>query len=167
VTAVAGASLLAAVRAGMLVLVGAVAGQAPFDARELSDYRLTPAMFERFVDASRRIADITRNDASLANAPLFTDDIVRSDDVTAAARDLLSRLESHRRLSAALAAAKITAREYTKFAIALVAGRVAHGFLESGVLRRVPDGAPAANVGFVDRHRSEVLATLALLGIRD
>ena len=145
----------------------AVAPQAPIDVEELAGYRLTPEVFERFVEASRRIADLTRRDASLASAPLFTNEVTRSGDAPAAAGELVSRLESHGGLAAALESTKMTPREYAKFAIALVAARFAHGFLQSGVLRRVPEGVPSSNVEFVRRHESDVLATLALLGIRD
>ena len=141
--------------------------QGTIDVQELADYRLSSAVFERFVDASRRIADITRQDESFANAPLFTQDIALSGDAVAAARELTSRLQSHGRLAAALRSAKITPREYSTVAIALVAARQAHGFLKSGTLRRVPQGAPAGNVEFVARNEAHVLATLLLLGVED
>lgn len=156
--------------ATLLTLVGTlspVAAQTALDVRELADYRLTADAFKRFAEASRRIADLTLTDASLAAAPLFTEEVTRSDDAAAAARVLVSRLERHAGLAAALESANITPREYAKFAIALVAARLAHGFLQSGVLKRVPDGAPASNVEFVRQHESGVLAILALLGIRD
>lgn len=167
--AVAVARALTLIGARLLVLVCAVAspvaGQAAIDVKELAAYRLTPEVFKRFVDASRRIADLSQQDASLARAPLFTNEVTRSSDAAAAARELMSRLDGHRGLTAALESAKTTPREFAKFAIALVAARLAHGFLESGVLRRIPEGAPASNVAFVARHESDVLATLALLGV--
>jgi hypothetical protein len=39
--------------------------------------------------------------------------------------------------------------------------------VKSGVLRRVPPGAPSVNVEFVTTHESDVVATLASLGILD
>ena len=70
-------------------------------------------------------------------------------------------------MAAALEASKITPREYCKFAITLVAAHLAQGFVKSGVLRRVPPGAPSVNVEFVTTHESDVTATLASLGILD
>lgn len=166
-SSMARASRLTLIGASLLALVGATAAQTPIDVKELADYRLTPAVFTRFVEASRRIAGLTRQDAALAAAPLFTTEVTRSGDAAAAANGLVSRLAQHDGLAAALRSAKTTPREFATFAITLAAARLAHGFLESGAMRRVPDGAPAANVEFVRQHESEVLAVLGLLGIRD
>ena len=55
----------------------------------------------------------------------------------------------------------------TWLALGLLAARLAHGFLESGVLRSVPDGPAADNVRFVAEHQREVAAVLEDLGIVD
>ena len=141
--------------------------QAPIDVYDLADYRLTTPVFEQFVQASGRIADITRRDAAFKFAPLFTKDIALDGDAVAMATALTARLENHAELSAALQEAKLTPREYSKFAIALVAAHLAHGFLKAGVLQRVPAGAPTNNVEFVETHEAEVNDVLAELGIRD
>jgi hypothetical protein len=141
--------------------------QAPIDVYELADYRLSTDVFERFVQASGRIADVTRDDASFEFAPLFTRDVALSDDAVAAAAGLLARIENHKALTAALDASKITPREYVKFALTLIAAHLAHGFVTSGVLPRVPAGAPTINVEFVNAHTADVTAALASLGIRD
>ena len=39
--------------------------------------------------------------------------------------------------------------------------------MKSGVLPRVPSGAPTINVEFVKIHESDITAILASLGIRD
>jgi hypothetical protein len=154
------------------VLIGlasaqARAAQSPIDVYDLADYRLTPQVFEQFVVASRLIADITRRDAAFTFAPLFTKDVALSGDAPAMATGLAARLENHTGLAAALRTAKLTPREYSKFVIALVGAHLAHGFMATGVLRRVPDGAPAANVAFVGAHQAEIATTLETLGIRD
>jgi hypothetical protein len=51
------------------------------------------------------------------------------------------------------------------FALAMVAARLAHGFVKTGVIRRVPDGAAAANVAFVEAHEAQITSLLADLGI--
>jgi hypothetical protein len=124
-------------------------------------------VFERFVQASGRIADITEHDLAFRYAPLFTKDVALSGDAPAMAQGLAARLENHAGLAAAVADAKMTPREYAKFAIALFAAHLAHGFVKAGVLQRVPDGAPTINVDFVKAHDAEVTAVLAQLGIRD
>jgi hypothetical protein len=144
-----------------------VAAQTSIDVYELADYRLTPEVFERFVQASRRIADITQEDATFTFAPLFTKELVRDGDAVAETAGLVSRLEHHPGLAAALAGANITPREYAKFAITLIVAHLAHGFLASGVLPRVPAGAPTINVEFIKAHESDVTVALARLGIRD
>jgi hypothetical protein len=144
-----------------------VHAQAEIDVYELADYRLTPDVFERFVRASRRVTDITRDDATFTFAPLFTKDVALSGDAVAAVAGLVARIENHTDLAAALEGAQITPREYAKFAITLIAAHLAHGFLAAGVLPRVPAGAPTINVEFVKAHESEVTAALASLGIRD
>jgi hypothetical protein len=150
-----------------LLMTALLHAQAPIDVYELADYRLTTEVFERFVHASNRIADITRDDTSFDAAPLFTKDVALSDDAVAAAAGLMARIENHKALAAALDAAKITPREYVKFALTLIAAHLAHGFVTSGVLPRVPAGAPTINVEFVSTHTADVTAALASLGIRD
>jgi hypothetical protein len=162
-------------RAGTLIFVTTIAGlatlpvtaQTPIDVYELADYRLTTAVFERFVDANGRIVDITEHDPSFTYARLFTKDVALSGDAVAEAAGLVARLTNHAGLAAALEATKITPREYSKFAITLIAAHLAHSFLKAGVLSRVPSGAPTINVEFVKTHESEVTAALASLGIRN
>jgi hypothetical protein len=143
------------------------AAQTPLAVDAIVDYRLTKETFARFVKASGRVGEIAREDPSFKDAPLFTRDVMLSDDAVAAVKVLEARLAQHAGLAAALAASKMTPREYATFAIALVAARLAHGFLQTGVLRRVPAGTPTVNVEFVRAHESDVLRTLAELGIRD
>jgi hypothetical protein len=158
-----------------LILVGQVvwvtttlgAQQTSIDVYDLADYRLTTPVFEQFQQASGRVADITRHDEAFRYAPLFTRDVALSGDAAAMAHGLTARLENHAGLSAALAAAKITPREYAKFAIALVGAHLAHEFVKAGVLQKVPAGAPTINVDFVKAHEAEVTAVLADLGVRD
>ncbi len=141
--------------------------QAPIDVYDLADYRLTPEVFKQFVQASQRVGEITRSDSQFTFAPLFTKEVVLSGDAVAMATGLVARLDNHAGLSAALQTAKLTSREYSKFAITLVAAHMAHGFIKAGVLPRVPDGAPTHNVEFVDTHQTEVTAVLAELGMRN
>jgi hypothetical protein len=158
------ALILAASGAGGRVSLSA---QAPIEIYDLADYRLTPQVFEQFVQASGRISEIARTDAAFTYAPLFSKDVALDGDAVAMTSALSARLENHAGLAAALQAAKLTPREYSKFAITLVAAHLAHGFLKAGVLRRVPNGAPTNNVEFVKTHEAEVTAVLADLGIRD
>jgi hypothetical protein len=153
--------------ATLLLIPALLHAQAPIDVYELADYRLTTDVFERFVQASTRMATVIRDDAAFTYAPLFTRDVALSGDAVAAAAGLVARLENHTALAAALDEAKITPREYTKFAITLIAAHLAQGFLASGVLPRVPGGAPTINVEFVKTHEADVAATLTNLGIRD
>jgi hypothetical protein len=162
--AVAAACLIAAV-AGLGTPT--VTAQAPIDQYELADYRLTQEVFDRFVQASAPVADIAQRDPAFRYAPLFTKDVMLSGDAVTAAMGLTARLENHTALAAALATAKITAREYSKFVITLVAAHMAYGFMKSGVLPRVPSGAPTINVEFVKIHESDVATVLESLGIHD
>jgi hypothetical protein len=139
--------------------------QAPLEVEELAQYRLTTAVFTRFEAASRSIAAATRADPAFARDPLFTREVMVSGDAPAAAMTLETRLQAHPALVAALREAKLSARDYTKFALALFAARLAHGFVEAGVLRRVPAGAASANVAFVEAHEREITSVLADLGI--
>jgi hypothetical protein len=141
--------------------------QAPIDVFDLADYRLTTQVFDPFVRASNLIADVTRRDPAFADTPLFTKEVALSDDAPASALALAARLESHPDLVAALQIAKMTPREYSKFAISLVAAHLAYEFLNAGVIKRVPSGAPTENVRFVEQHRAEIRSVLDTLGIRD
>jgi hypothetical protein len=153
----------------LLVLVAApvARAQAPVDVYDLADYRLSQPVFEQFVRASRLIVDVTSHDTNFRYAPLFTKDVALSGDAPAMAMGLIARLENHSGLAAALTTAGITPREYSKFAITLIGAHLAHQFLKSGVLRRVPSGAPTINVEFVRAHEAEVNTVLDLIGISD
>jgi hypothetical protein len=145
----------------------APAAQTAIDVYELADYRLTVEVFERFVQASSRIADITHADSTFTFAPLITKELALSGDAVAEVAGLVARLENHTGLTAALDAVKLTPREYAKFTVTLIVAHLAHGFLAAGVLPRVPAGAPTINVEFVKAHEADVAAALATLGIRD
>jgi hypothetical protein len=149
------------------VATRAASAQAQIDVYDLADYRLTPEVFKQFAEANRLIGDIVGRDPAFRYAPLFTKEIALSGDAPTAASGLVARLENHAGLTAALDTAQISAREYAKFMIALVGAHMAHGFLESGVLKRVPEGAPTINVEFVKSREAEVTAALAEIGIRD
>ena len=94
--------------------------QAPITVSELADYQLTAGVFERFVQASTRIAEVTRQDRAFDYAPLFTREVALLDDAVASVAGLVARLEHHPGLTTALGAASLTAREYSMFAITLV-----------------------------------------------
>ena len=145
----------------------AVAAQAPIDVKELAEYRLTGPVLEQFVEASGLIMTVTRQNARFTYAPLFTKEVALSGDAPVVAAGLVARLENDPALVAALTTAKLTPREYATFALALFAARLAHGFVEAGVLRSVPSGAPADNVQFVGAHQAEITAVLYTIGVRD
>jgi len=155
-----------------LVLLCAVpdasgASQTPIDAKDLAEYRLTTPVFTQFVEASRLIMAVTRNDAAFTYAPLFTKDVALSGDAPTMAAGLVARLENTPALAAALGTAKLTSREYAIFALVLFAAHLAHGFIDAGVLRGAPPGAPADNVAFVQAHQAEVTRLLTVLGVGD
>jgi hypothetical protein len=134
-------------------------------AHELAGYRLIASVFERFQEASEAIARVTSRRSEFETAPLFSQEIAQGGDVEEVASVLQARLEGDAELSEALQNATISAHEYTKFAIALVGARLALGFLESGVLKKVPPGVASDNVAFVREHRDAVDAVLTELGI--
>ena len=146
-------------------LAAASPAQTAIAVDDLAQYRLTAAVFRRFEAASRSIATATRADFAFTRDPLFTREIVLSGDAAAAATALEARLQAHPALVAALAAAKLSARDYTTFALTMFGARLVHGFLKTGLIRRVPDGAAAANVAFVQAHEAEITSLLADLGI--
>ena len=121
----------------MTTTVGAHATSQPraFDAKDLAEYPLTLPVFERFVDASDRIAVITRGDQRFVEHPLFTREVSVLGDATVMARELETRLSNHSALAEALRAAGLSARGYTRFALTLFGARLAHGFMSSGALR--------------------------------
>lgn len=139
--------------------------QAEFGVTEIADYRLDAAVFAQFTRATHLIAAATRADARFDREPLFTRDILLSDDVLAAAVALEARLRTEPAFAGAFFAADMTPHDYTKFTLALVAARLAHGFVKSGALRRVPAGVHADNVMFIDAHLAEVQAVLKEIGV--
>jgi hypothetical protein len=141
------------------------AAQAPVELEELANYRLTVPVFAQFTESSRLIAAATRGNAAFSHDPLFTPEVVVSGDAPAMAAVLQARLEKEPALADALRAAKLSARDYTKFSLVLFAARLAHGFVKAGVLRGVPAGVAADNVAFVEAHQIEIAAILRELGV--
>lgn len=127
-----------------------------FDAATLANYRLTALTFTRFAHATRLIGVVIRDDPRYRENPLITRDISVAGDAPQMASLLQRRLEADPALNAALFAADLGAREYAAFAIALFAARLAHGFVKSGAMRRVPAGVAADNVAFVASREKEI-----------
>ena len=153
-----------------LAIAAASVGVQPataYTAKEIAGYRLTAPVFLRFEQASRLVTDAIRQDPKLAENPLFTRDVTLLDDVVVAATTLDGRLRDEPSLAAALKKSGMTDREYTTFALALFAARLAHGFVQSGAMRFVPEGVARDNVAFVDSHRDAVMAVLRSLGLED
>ena len=148
-----------------LILLIVAALQSPLTVKELAEYRLSVPVFRKFEQASRLIATATRNDAMLAGNPLFTREVSVLGDVTVVAAELEARLQREPVLAAALRGSDISAREYTRFALALFAARLAHGFLKSGALRLIPAGIATDNVAFVEANLVAVGAVLHTLGV--
>ena len=141
------------------------AAQSAITARDIGTYRLTAPVFRQFQQASGLIGVVTASDARFRFAPLFTREVAVSGDAPGAVADLVARIENDPPLASAVGAAALTAREYSVFALALFGARLAHGFVEAGVLRRVPAGAATENVAFVAEHQEEITAVLKTLGI--
>ena len=147
------------------ILATVPSAQTQFGVTEIADYRLRADVFAQFDRASRLIAPVTRADPRFEREPLFTEEMLLSGDVLPMAIALEARLRNDLVLAVALRTANLTPQEYTKFTLALVAARLAHGFVKSGVIRAVPPGVHADNVAFVDAHQAEVEAVLRELGV--
>jgi hypothetical protein len=158
-------SVTALVLAAELLAALSLAQQNSIDRREIAEYRLTASVFEQFLHASRRIATIRSRDASFQDSPLFSQEIAQGGDIAVVAPALEARLLGHAGLSGALRASAISAREYTKFALSLVAARLALGFVEAGLLKTVPPGVATENVAFVRTHRAVIDEVLTELGV--
>jgi hypothetical protein len=155
----------------VLLVLGLSASSAPiqsiFSVEELAQYRLSLSVFKQFERASESIAAATRDDPQLAARPLFTREVLLDGDAPVVAAELAARLAGEPRFADALLKAGITAPDYARFALSLVAARLAHGFVSSGAMRRVPAGVAADNVAFIEAHHAEVSAVLKVLGIED
>ena len=140
-------------------------GQPALDARQLASYRLTLPVFLRFAHATRLMAAEMETDPRFARDPLFNREVSVAGDAVEMATALQSRLDNEPTLAAALFAADMSTHEYATFALALFAARLAHGFLESGAMRRVPPGVAADNVAFVSEHLPAIRVALSQLGL--
>ena len=155
----------------VLLVVCLFAPSAPvqftFTVEELAQYRLSLPVFEQFERASTLIAAVARDDPGLTARPLFTREVLLDGDAPIVAAELAARLHAEPRLAAALREAGISAPDYARFALALFAARLAHGFVSSGAMRRVPAGVAADNVAFVEAHHAEISAVLKVLGVEE
>src|SRR5687768_16557152 len=153
----------------LLVLVGAhsVPSAQSFTATQLAQYPLTATAFTKFAHATRLMIAATQNEPRFVERPLFSKTIFVSGDALEMADALEQRLDSDPLLATALFAADISARDYTKFALTLVAARLAQGFVKSGVIRGVPAGVAENNVRFIGAHEKDVAALLKEMGLPD
>lgn len=148
------------------LLAASQTGEAlPLTAKDLAAYRLTMTVFEPFERASILIADAAAADPRLANDPLFPREVSVLDDVAVVAPALEARLAAEPAVAAALQTAKISARGYATFALALFAARLAHGFVQTGAMRFVPAGVASDNVAFITANEARVAAVLRRLGV--
>jgi hypothetical protein len=150
----------------LALLSASAATQQPFDQPALAAYRLTEPVFKRFAHATHLIAEVSRKDARLAQTPLFTRQVTVSGDVMEGAAHLQARLEQEPAFRNALFAAETDAKEYTMFALALFAARLADGFVKAGLIHVMPDGVAGSNVAFADAHRVEIGALFSELGVK-
>lgn len=157
--------MLAIVAFVLPALVAAQAPQSAWGVNELTDYRLTLPVFTQFKEASRLIANVTRDDPRFTHAPLFTKEVVLSGELQEMAIALEARLTHDPPLASALRDGGMTPHDYTKFALILFAARFAHGFVESGVLRTTFGGVAGENVKFVDAHKTQVVEVLMQMGV--
>jgi len=156
---------MACLAMALSTLAALPSAQTPFGVTEIADYRLTADVFARFDRASRLIGSVILTDARFRYAPLLTQEVLLSGDLLPMATGLEARLRNEPALAEALRTANITSHEYTKFTLALVAARLAQGFVKSGTLRSVPAGVHADNVAFVDAHEADIDAALRELGV--
>ncbi len=154
-----------AVMALLAVALAPISAQSPGTVKELAGYRLTTAVFQRFVPASRGVAAAVIADPRLVADPPFTREVAVSGDAAEVAPALEARLTREPALAAALGAAKISPHDYATFAIVLIGARLAHGFVKSGAIRFVPPGVAADNVAFIEANEREVAQVLQLLGV--
>jgi hypothetical protein len=155
--------LVLSLAAPAALTVSAAAQQPRFDQHQLAEYRLTDPLFMPFAHATRLIAAASRKDPGLE--PLFTKQVMVSGDVLEGAAQLHARLEQERAFRDALFAAGIDAREYTMFALALFAARLAHGFVKAGLIHVMPDTVAGGNVAFVEAHQADIGALFTDLGV--
>jgi hypothetical protein len=156
---------LAALGFSLAILPAFAAAQQPFNQKELAAYRLTEPVYMRFAHAARLISAASRKEPRLEQAPLFTKQIALSGDILEMAALLRARLEEEPAFRTALFAAEIDAHEFTTFALALFAARLAHGFVKAGLIHVMPDGVAGGNVAFAEAHRVEIGALFAEIGI--
>ena len=149
----------------LAVLPAFAAAQQPFDQKALAAYRLTEPVYLRFAHAARLITAASRKEPRLERAPLFTKQFAVSGDVLEMAALLSARLDQEPAFRSALFAAEIDAHEFTTFALALFAARLADGFVKAHLIHVMPDGVPGGNVAFVEAHEAEIRALFAEIGV--
>ena len=147
------------------VLPAFAAAQQPFDQREIAAYRLTEPVYLRFAHAARIITEASRKEPRLERTPLFTKQFAVSGDVLEMATQLSDRLDQEPAFRSALFAAEIDAHEFTTFALALFAARLALGFVKAHLIHVMPDGVAGGNVAFVEAHDTEIGALFAEIGV--
>jgi hypothetical protein len=149
----------------LALLPSFAAAQQAFDQKELAAYRLTEPVYLRFAHAARLITAASKKDPRLEQAPIFTKQIAVSGDILEMATLLSTRLDEEPAFRSALFAAEIDAHEFTTFALALFAARLAHGFVKAGLIHVMPDGVAGGNVAFAEAHQVDIGTLFAEMGV--
>lgn len=107
---------------------------------------------ERMMAALAAIAKLHEGDPSLED--------VTAMDANESFDTYVARLEGHPQVSAAIEAAGTTPREFALTSMALTAAMFAHGMMEAGAIKELPEGINAQHVEFVKEHQDEIAAMM-------
>ena len=143
---------LASVALGLALVVGArgVEAQATADAdlKEIGSYRLTEAKLDKFVQATRNLAEAARQHPDLAREK-------GEDNNNTPLTQLAALYDKHPPLKRAINSAGMTSREYITFMFAMFqAGMASWAAKQPGA--KLPPDISRENIAFMDTHKERL-----------
>lgn len=119
----------------------------------VQDFTLTMDRVDAYIGAIRNLGVLAQKDPSL-------EDITAMNASEEDENQYAARLRKHPAVAAAIASAGLTPEEFAQTGSALMAGMMTAGAMESGALKKIPDGIDPQFVEFARQNKAALAAKL-------
>ncbi|MGN6512580.1 MAG: hypothetical protein ACTHKZ_03280 [Lysobacteraceae bacterium] len=118
---------------------------------DLPPIALTMDKVKAYLQAQKNLAQVEQADPALDAAQNASEE---------ASAKYAARLQGNAKMRAAIEAAGLSTSDFARIGDALLGGMMTAGALESGQLKKIPDGIDPASVEFVRQHKAELAALM-------
>lgn len=127
--------------------------QADADYKEISGYRLTDAGLGKYIQASKNMLAVIRNDPKLRQQLSAEEDQASGDDNPSLAQ-MAAKYDRHPEIAHAITSTGMSTREFVTFTFAMFQAGMGMAVQQAG--GKLPDGVRPENVAFYKSHQAEL-----------